>query len=78
VQKRLTELAAADPFAPGNSPFGDLLDEDELAEEELPDELIKALMNGFRPPRRSSSTPRRSKAGKKKSSPPGPQQLELF
>jgi tetratricopeptide (TPR) repeat protein len=78
VQKRLKELEAADPFAPGNSPFGDMLDEDELDEDELPDELIKALMNGFRPPRRSSSTPRRSKSGKKKSSPPGPQQLDLF
>jgi len=85
VQKRLKELEAADPFAQGNSPFWDMPDEDdmddgEMDEEELPDELIKALMNGFMPPRRSASTPRRSKAkaGKKKSSPPGSQQLELF
>jgi hypothetical protein len=85
VQKRLKELEAADPFAEGNSPFWDMPDEDdmddgEMDEEELPDELIKALMNGFMPPRRSASTHRRSKAkaGKKKSSPPGSQQLELF
>jgi hypothetical protein len=85
VQKRLRELEAADPFGQGNSPFWDMpdeddMDEDELDDHELPDELIKALMNGFMPPRRSSLTPRRSeaKAGKKDSTPPGPQQLELF
>jgi hypothetical protein len=80
VQKRLKELEVADRFAQGNSPFGDMPDEDELDDDELDDELIKGLMNGCMPPRRSSSTPRRSeaKAGKKKSSPPGPQQLELF
>jgi hypothetical protein len=82
VQKRLKELEAADRFAQGTSPFGDMpdedMDDDEMDEDELDEELIKALMNGFMPPRRSSSTPRRSKAGKKKSSPPGPQQLELF
>jgi tetratricopeptide (TPR) repeat protein len=80
VQKRLKELETADPFAQGNRPFGDMSDEDELDEDELPDELIKALMNDFRPARRSSATPRRSeaKAGQKKSTPPGPQQLDLF
>jgi tetratricopeptide (TPR) repeat protein len=80
VQKRLKELEVADRFAQGNSPFGDMPDEDEMDDDELDDELIKGLMNGCMPPRRSSSTPRRSEAtaGKKKSSPPGPQQLELF
>ncbi|MFZ1986930.1 MAG: hypothetical protein WAU91_21135, partial [Desulfatitalea sp.] len=82
VQKRLKELEEADRFAQGSSPFGDMPDEmnDDVDEDEMDDELIKALMNGFIPPRRSSSTSRRSKAkaGKKKSSPPGPEQLELF